>query len=45
MGNKLQIGDTDECNYGSGKMTAEHVLEQCPIYADHRNDFIFTHFI
>lgn len=30
--NKPQIGDANECNYGTGKLTAKHVLE---LFASH----------
>ena len=37
--NKLKIGDTDECNCRTGKMTAKHLLQDCPTYAEQRKIF------
>ena len=39
MFNKLKLGDTDECNCGTGKMIARHLLHECPIYAEQRKTF------
>lgn len=33
---KLQIGDTIESNCGTGEMTAQYVLKECPTYAIRR---------
>ena len=35
----LKIGDTDECNCGRDKMTAKHLLQECPTYAEQRKLF------
>lgn len=33
---KLNMGDTDECNNVIHKMTATYLLEKCPAYAERR---------
>ena len=35
---KLRIGETDICPCGTEPMTAEHLLQNCPLHADRRQE-------